>query len=195
MKKSNHSFFILQLLFVAAITSTLIFIGCSRTNTGSDPSPPGGEIIFAYNVDLALDGPGETSNNPIYHDKGITTVTVHVAFKADPEEPVEGVPVDFTVSGGGNFYDFDTFADLGRVARVYTNNSGNALVFYSTIGVWETRTRTWEEFGETMTEDYDVAVFDNQTITACVDEAKIGNQYENCRTVPVFLTGPEDPYK
>jgi hypothetical protein len=191
MKKSNYSFFILQLFFAAVLTSTLIFIGCSRTNSGTDPTPPGGEIVFAYDVGLAVDGPGSESASPIWYDKGITTIVVHVSFKADSQEPVIGVPVDFTVSGGGSLFNYDSGAEIGRVARVYTNDSGNALVFYSTVGEIQKRTKTYEDStGATVTIEYDFYNYSNQTITACVDEAKIGSQYQNCKTVTIFLNGP-----
>jgi hypothetical protein len=191
MKKSNYSFFILQLLFAAVLTSTIVFIGCSRNNTGTDPTPPGGEIVFAYNVDLTVDGPGSDLVSPIWYDKGITTIIAHISFKADPQEPVSGVPVDFTVSGGGILSDFDTGKEIGRVARVYTNDSGNALVFYSTVGEVVTKTKTIPDGkGGYVTIEYPWYNYTNQTTTACVDEAKIANQYENCKTVTIFLNGP-----
>jgi hypothetical protein len=193
MKKNKYSFFIMQLFFVAAISSTLILAGCSRTNTGTDPAPPGGEIIFAYNNDLYVEGHGATSDDPLWHDEGFTIVEAYITFKANPDEPVAGATVDFTVSGGGDFYDYDTLERIGPAARVVTNNAGIALVYYYTVGEWETY-YVWEEVQDGVWEkvEKEKAVFSNQYITACVDEEKIGPRYTNCRTITVFIDGPEE---
>jgi hypothetical protein len=192
MKKSNYSFLIMQLLFVTAISSALIFAGCSRTNTGTDPYPAGGEIIFAYSIDLAIEGSGATSDAPMWWEKGTAAITAHISYKANPEEPVDGVPVVFTVSGGGNFYDFTSHDDLQRVTSVNTNKAGNAVVYFGSVAEyvnvteWKYNEGTQEwEFVEVPHPSYD-----NQTITACVDEANVGNLYDNCKSITLFINGP-----
>lgn len=192
MKKSNCSFFILQLLFTAAISSALILSACSRTNTGVDPSPPGGEIVFVYDIDLAIQGQGVDANYPLWWNEGSTIIEVKVTFKANPNQPVTGIPVDFTVSGGGDFYNFDTFKIVGRVARVLTNDVGIALVYYYTKGETEKR-RFWEydpDKGGYGWVEREVPQYDNQYVSACVDEANVGNQYDNCKSTIVYINGP-----
>jgi len=194
MKKTNCSFFIMQLIFAVTLSTVLLFAGCSRTNTGTDPAPPGGEIVFAYNIELAVDGACSSEKSPIWWDGGATPIVAHISFKADPNEPVEEVPVTFIVSGGGKLYDFhDTSKEYGIVATVYTNSSGNALVFYGTVGEYRTETRSYynKDTGKVEEREVPVPDFSNQTITACVAEDVVGVLYDNCRTVTIYVNGPE----
>jgi hypothetical protein len=187
----NILFFSLQMIFVAALSSLMVLSGCSRTNSGTDPSPSGGEIVFTYNVELYVSGPGETSSNPLWWDKGSTEVGVKVTFKANPDIPVSGVNVDFIVSGGGTFWDYNNGYQYGTVAKVETNDNGIALLYFVTKG--ETvPTTIWVQVspGVWQQQTFDKPYFSNQYVVVNVDESKIGNKYNNSKTTTIFINGP-----